>query len=60
MGVNFEWAQVVIAQSMKRDKRDEHTGGGEMTDSEKLAEIKSKIGKIDLGIDVCELTCHRG
>ena len=58
VGVNFERAQVVVAELLSRDKRDEASGDGELTDSELLKNIKSAISKIDLGIDVCELTCH--
>lgn len=60
VGVNFKRAQVAVAELLSRDNRDKETGDGDLTGWEMLETVKSNISKIELGIDICELTCHRG
>jgi hypothetical protein len=56
VAVNLHWAQVAIAERLERDVRD--SGGAKLTPLV-LEIIKTNLSKIDLGIDVCELTWHR-
>lgn len=55
MAVNFKWAHVAIAQKIKEKTED---SGVELSSS-MLETVKSNMGKIDLVLDVRQLTCHR-
>lgn len=54
--VNLQWIQVARVKTLRPDEKHENV---ELS-ATMLKTVQSNFSKIDLGLDVCQLTCHRG